>query len=119
MPPHLGSPTSNSFTMQIVYTALNLPDAHIVANLLQQAGIDARVFNENAQSVVGEIPIHSAMPQVWVMDGAFVARATRLIDDYRSRVPSSVTRACPACGELNPAEFEICWNCAKAFPPLD
>ena len=105
--------------MKRVYDALNLPDAHIVANLLQQAGIDARVFNENAQSVMGEIPITSAMPQVWVMDEAFAARAMQLIESYRNRAPSVATQTCKRCGELNPAEFEICWNCGQALPPID
>jgi hypothetical protein len=105
--------------MKRVYDAINLPDAHIVANLLRQAGIDARVFNENAQSVMGEIPIQSAMPQVWVMDEAFAARAMQLVESYRYRVPSAATLACRGCGELNPGEFEICWNCGLALPPID
>jgi hypothetical protein len=107
------------FSMKRVYDALNLPDAHIVANLLQQAGIDARVFNENAQSVMGEIPITSAMPQVWVMDEAFAARAMQLIESYRKRVPSAATLTCSGCGELSPGEFELCWNCGRALPPIE
>lgn len=104
--------------MKRVYTAQNLPDAYIVLNLLRQGGIEAHVFNENAQSVMGEIPVHVAMPQVWVADDAFAARALQLIESYRSRVPSGANVACRECGEQSPLEFEICWNCGKAFPPL-
>ena len=35
--------------MRKVYSAPTLADAHLIAGLLRQQGIEARVFNENAQ----------------------------------------------------------------------
>lgn len=49
-----------------LYTAANLPDAHMLRQLLAQAGIEAHVFNENAQSGMGEIPFTHAWPEVWL-----------------------------------------------------
>ena len=102
--------------MRKVYTALNLPDAHLVLHMLRHEGIDARVFNENAASVMGEIPVSAALPEVWVMDVAYEARAGRMIAAFCRRRPSGAVQFCAGCGEQNPGEFEICWNCGLAFP---
>ena len=105
--------------MRKVYTALNLPDAHLVMHLLRQQGIDARVFNENAASALGEIPVSAAQPQVWVMDQSMAARALSIIDAFTRQRASGVVHACSKCGEQNPQEFEICWNCGWALPASD
>ena len=105
--------------MRKVYTALNLPEAHLMLHMLRHAGIDARVFNENAASVMGEIPVTSAMPEVWVMDAAYEARAGQIISAFNQKVPTGGVQFCAACGEQNPEEFEICWNCGLAFPATE
>ncbi|MES2354866.1 MAG: DUF2007 domain-containing protein [Pseudomonadota bacterium] len=105
--------------MRKVYTALNLPEAHLVLHLLQHEGIDAVVFNENACSMLGEIPLDASLPEIWVKDAAFEARARRAIEAYCRRRTSGVVRFCSECGEQNPEEFEICWNCSLAFPITD
>ena len=43
--------------MRRVYTAATLPEAHLIRQLLESAGINARVFNENAQGAIGELPV--------------------------------------------------------------
>jgi hypothetical protein len=98
--------------MRKLYTASNLPDAYIVFHLLGQAGIEARVFNENAQGGLGEIPFTHAYPEVWLMDEADVPRAREVIADYEK---SSGDRDvhCAACREKNPANFQVCWNCGE------
>jgi len=93
-----------------VYSAPTLPDAHLIAALLAQEGIEARVFNENAQGGLGEIPFIHAWPEVWVIDERHVERARQVIralerTDTRSQV------VCAACGEANPSNFQLCWNC--------
>ena len=98
-----------------IYSAPTLPDAHLVLGLLTQVGIDARVFNENAQSVMGEIPFHQAWPQVWIMDEGDAKQARELINQIeRSQLPSSAV-FCPHCHEENPANFRTCWNCGREF----
>lgn len=94
-----------------IYQAADLPEAHLIAGLLRQAGIDARVFNENAQRGLGDIPFGAAYPEVWLIDPADAARANRMIKDFEgaSTEPGSVF--CRACSEENPANFELCWKC--------
>lgn len=101
--------------MKKVYSALNLPDAHIVANLLIQAGIVTRVFNANAAGALGELPVDSAQPQLWVERDNDEARARALIVAFQSANIRTEQRACQSCGELNPGNFETCWNCAAVF----
>ncbi|HZP92789.1 MAG TPA: DUF2007 domain-containing protein [Burkholderiales bacterium] len=100
--------------MRRVYSALSLPDAHLIADLLGQAGIEARVFNENAQGGLGEIPFTHAWPEVWVLDEADGPRARELIRSVE-RTDTLPQTACPACGEMSPANFQLCWNCGRQF----
>lgn len=96
-----------------LYTAANLPDAHIVLNLLAQSGIEARVFNENAQGGLGEIPFTHTYPEVWLMDARDVRRAKQIVENYEKPTVEANPVACPVCGEENPKNFEICWHCGK------
>ena len=101
--------------MKRVHTATNLPEAHLLVGLLAQHRIAARIFNANASSLAGEIPVDQARPQVWVDDPAHFERARALIDDYIKAKPWAPPRKCPQCGEENPASFEICWSCGTAL----
>ena len=49
-----------------LYTARARFDAWLVADRLNQVGIKAHVFNQHAQSIVGDIPPEVAQPQVWL-----------------------------------------------------
>lgn len=98
-----------------IYSAPTLPDAHLVRGLLAQAGIDARVFNENAQSVMGEIPFHHAWPEVWIMHECDAKQARELVHQIEAPQASSGAAFCPHCHEENPGNFRTCWNCGREF----
>ena len=104
--------------MKRVYSAANLPDAHIIANLLTQSGIAVQIFNTNAVGALGELPVDSAQPQVWIEDDAQETRARDLIQAHQKAYIGPAQRLCPECGEANPGNFETCWNCAAVFGPL-
>ncbi len=93
-----------------LYTAGDLPEAHLVAQLLERAGIAAQVFNEHAQGGLGEIPFTHAWPEVWVIEDADFSRAQQVLDAWR-RAPAMPPRRCRDCGEENPGTFETCWRC--------
>jgi hypothetical protein len=93
-----------------VYSASTLPDAHLVAALLAHEGIEARVFNENAQGGLGEIPFMHAWPEVWVVDERHAQRARELILALE-RTDTRTQEKCAACGEANPSNFQLCWKC--------
>lgn len=100
--------------MRRIYSAATLPDAHLVVALLAQAGISAKVFNENAQGGVGEIPFTHAWPEVWLEDERDTGRALDVIRRLEHQ-GSDQQVACRACGEMNPDNFELCWNCGVAI----
>ena len=94
------------------YSAANLQDAHILLGLLRAAGIDALILNANAQGGLGEIPFTHTYPEIWLERSSDLERARPLFERFE-RAPAGVpSLRCPACGEENPADFEICWNCA-------
>lgn len=101
--------------MQRLFVAAHLPEAHLVRDLLAHAGIAARVFNEYAQGAMGELPPAAIHPEVWIDDERDLAPARRIIERYEHERAGTGSRHCPACGEENPAGFEVCWQCQKPF----
>lgn len=101
--------------MHRVYSAATLPDAHMMRGLLAQAGIEARVFNENAIGAMGEIPFTHVYPEVWVVNERDVDRARELIREFERPSVRNAPMACPRCGEENPGNFQTCWNCGETI----
>jgi hypothetical protein len=97
-----------------VHVAANLPEAHLLVDLLADRGIRARIFNANASSLAGELPIDAALPQVWVDDPEDASRAREVIEAFVT-LPPGPMRKCAACGEENPAAFELCWSCGAGL----
>ena len=110
----LAKPTHGCRMLKI-YSAANLPEAHLLLNLLQQAGISAQVLNAYAQGASGEIPFEQAYPQIWLEDERDKLLAEKIITKYEAMAPNTEWIYCRGCGERNPANFEICWQCGKDF----
>ena len=100
--------------MKKVHAAASLPEAHLLVDLLADRGIRARIFNANASSLAGELPIEASLPQVWVDDPADADRARAVIDDF-ARSPTPSPRKCHSCAEENPGSFDLCWNCGAGL----
>ena len=98
--------------MKRIYSAASLPEAHLLLHRLQAEGIDAKVFNENAQGAVGELPFTHTYPEVWIEHLEDEDRARSVILQFERRV-STPGWHCQTCGEHNPATFEVCWQCAS------
>ena len=86
-----------------------------MAGLLAQEGISTRVFNENAQGAMGEIPFTQAYPEVWVVEDAQFTRARGILNEFESSAPTATLTVCDRCGEQNPGNFELCWQCGEAL----
>ena len=94
-----------------LYTAANLPEAHLVLHRLQAAGIKAKVFNENAQGGLGELPV--TYPEIWVEQATDVEKGRNIIREFEQSDVVATSRVCAQCGEENPANFEVCWQCGS------
>ena len=101
--------------MKKLYRAANLPDAHILRGLLVQAGIQAHVFNENAQGGLGQLPFTEAWPEVWVSEDRDLRRAQEIVQAFECSPEVMESVPCPACAEENPASFQLCWSCGKSL----
>lgn len=98
-----------------LYCAATLPDAHLLRQLLVHAGIDAHVFNENAQSGMGEIPFTHAWPEVWIERDADMKRAREIVCSFERPPVYGADVFCATCRERNPGNFELCWSCGAAL----
>ena len=75
----------------------------------------ARIFNANASSIAGELPIDASLPQVWVEEPGDAARARELIEDFLRPATLGPAVMCPKCGEENPGSFDLCWSCGAGL----
>ena len=73
------------------------------------------MFNENAQSGVGQLPVSEAYPEVWLADERDLARAQAVIRAFDATPRDTGTVRCGACGEDNPGNFQLCWSCGAAL----
>jgi hypothetical protein len=89
--------------------------AHLLRHLLATHGIKAHVFNENMQGAVGEVPVDTALPQVWIDDERDETRARSLLRQHEVDRNREGSHFCRQCKEENPATFELCWNCGSSL----
>ncbi|HTS85893.1 MAG TPA: DUF2007 domain-containing protein [Usitatibacter sp.] len=101
--------------MKRVYTASNLPEAHLLAGHLADRGVRALIFNANASSILGELPLEASLPQVWVEHPRDAERARALIDEFLRAPGNGEPRRCPNCSEENPPSFDLCWSCGAGL----
>ena len=107
------SKTNTTVEMKRVYIASNLPDAHLVCQRLEVAGIPARVFNEFSNGAVGDLPFTHTWPEVWVKNDSQADKAQRLVQEIEAQPVDDSEKMCPSCEQMNPSGFEICWNCSS------
>jgi hypothetical protein len=99
--------------MQRLCTASSLQEAELIVDTLARAGIEARVLNELAAGMVGQIPFSQSLPEIWVLADELDS-AGRVLEEFRRRQREGQVEGnirCTTCGEESPANFELCWNC--------
>jgi len=104
--------------MKRIYSARNLPEAHLLLHLLGHEGIRARVVGEHLQGAMGEIPFPEVYPEVWIEREHDAARALRIVSDFEHGADDARTVRCLDCGEDNPRNFQICWSCGESLLTL-
>lgn len=123
---------------RVIYTAARSEQAHLLKNLLADAGIRAYVVNDALQQAVGEFPPgwSSAARVVVPDDQAAVAR--RIAEEFDARSAAAmdeageisdeaepwgdempVWAACPACRRPRTAVCPICDTAGSDFAPGD
>jgi hypothetical protein len=83
-------------------------------SVLEAEGIATIVKNKHlTMSGLSEIPIPEFFPALCVINDEDYGRA---IDVIRRQIEDNAKGAdleiaCPACGETNPGNFDLCWSC--------
>jgi hypothetical protein len=100
-----------------LYTATDLADATLLVDQLARSGVRARVRNAHLSSLAGELPFGQVLPEVWLERDGDAHAGSTILEDYvaRKTLPIGEDRQCPECGEDNPANFELCWQCGECF----
>ena len=101
--------------MYKLYIATHLPEAHLIVGMLANAGIEAQILNQYSQSALGEIPFGETYPELWLTDAADMAAARNIIAAYERPMGAVKNAPCPDCGEDNPTDFGLCWNCGASL----
>jgi len=97
--------------MKLVYTNENRFLVFNARNILQLENIDVMLKNEFIGAAAGDLSPFDTWMELWVED-EFYAKAKKLLLSLTEN-SASTEWTCPACGEVNGASFEICWNCKK------
>jgi hypothetical protein len=96
-----------------VYSARNPTQVGFYKQVLDDAGIPSFIRNENPPDP--GVPIFD--PTLCVINDGDYEQAIALIKARHEE--ESQPRAdwkCPSCSEINPGNFEICWQCQTARP---
>jgi membrane protease YdiL (CAAX protease family) len=101
--------------MKQVYLARDAAEAHLIAAMLDAAGIKTHILGEHISTLQGAIPFGTASsPALCVVDDLDSEEAQRQIGEFlRHRQPADRTSIwiCPQCGESIESQFTACWKC--------
>jgi hypothetical protein len=95
-----------------IYRHANLIKVSFYQRKLEEQGIATLLRNETI--AMTEIPIPVFYPALCIMNDDDHQRALEILKEVieleqtQSDAPDA---ACPACSEMNPANFETCWSC--------
>ena len=83
--------------------------------ILENAGIQTFVRNENLSGVEGMIPIFE--PALCVVNDGDEGRARELMEQAKQTEDpgDGPKQVCGDCGEENPSNFGTCWNCGETL----
>ena len=100
-------------TLEAIYTAGTLQEAQLLLHRLLEAGIEARLMNEHLLGGFGQLPYGESLPRIALTNAAQAEEARVVIAAFEAsmRQTSEAVLTCPTCGEENPENFELCWNC--------
>ncbi len=93
----------------------------LLRSILESRGIPTSIRHEREYDVLGSSRFD--LPKYWPALGILreedhatalaILAEVATIDEARSAEEIS----CPACGESNPGNFEICWDCGTGISP--
>ncbi len=96
--------------MQLIYTHPNSMMVGVMANALEQRGIETETRNDILGGAAGEIAPGETWIELWIFDETRAEEAKGCIQDIQA-LQEEAEWACMGCKASNPANFELCWQC--------
>ena len=96
-----------------LYSAGSLYEAQLLLDLLKEEDVPAVLRNENLVGMIGILPESTSQPSIWIENPEDWERARALVEAFEERRATEIDTEikCPACGEMSPSNFELCWKC--------
>ena len=101
--------------MREVYSHQDPTEVGYYKSILDEAGIVSYIRNDSAatQGLSGA----AFFPILCVADEADYQEAIDVLKAVRNRdAAPGIEWKCPSCAEINPPNFELCWNCKTVRP---
>jgi hypothetical protein len=102
----------NPHQQVVIFSSLNLTEVHLMQSFLADQGYDSIVRGAYRAVLAGEVPMDDARIELLV-HAQYVALALETIKQHKSAPITN--RLCSSCQELNPSNFELCWQCETPF----
>tara|TARA_B110000305_G_C19338452_1_gene587792 strand:- start:112 stop:414 length:303 start_codon:yes stop_codon:yes gene_type:complete len=100
--------------MKLVYSHPNSMILGSMSSALNHEGIATEIRNDILGGATGEIAPGETWIELWILNEAQYEAATLRIKEILAQ-PERDDWLCNRCQELNPATFEVCWQC---FDPV-
>ena len=99
--------------MRELLTSLDWTRLGFSKSVLDEAGIASFIRNEHTAQLINVL-IAPCQPSLCVVNDDEYDAAMELLRPHHDQTPPRVEEwTCVGCGEVNPAEFELCWKCQK------
>lgn len=102
--------------MKRVYSSNLLADVQHFKNVLEQAGIECELRNEQLTGGLGEIPFLECEPELWVGDSDAAQAEAIIAGERETASEDAMPWRCARCGEVNEPQFGACWQCNGPAP---
>lgn len=106
--------------MREIYRHKEFSTVAYYKSILEAEGIAVMLRNESLQmSGLSEIPIPEFYPNICVMHDEDYQKAWEILKRvmHTDAENSETDIPCPACGETNPGNFDICFSCETELSP--
>ncbi len=103
--------------MKPVFRERDYTRVALLQSVLEAKGIQTFVRNQYSSTQIIGFPNPAFFPALCVVNDEDYEEARQILKDYLNEdgEKASLELPCPACGERNPGNFEICWNCGAAL----
>jgi len=101
--------------MRAVYTSQDTSLVGYYKSILDDTGIASFIRNENSNNP--EMAGANFYPSLCIINDADFDEAIRILQSHKTEEVVRVDEwTCPSCKEVNPPNFELCWNCSSLRP---